>query len=55
MSDSFQMSHLEHSNKHREITPLVLMVAIGPSYMVHIWDFMTNIFSRIGTREEVVS
>ena len=49
------MSHLEHSNKHREITPLVLMVAIGPSYMVHIWDFMTNIFSRIGTREEVVS
>ena len=55
MSDSFQMSHLEHSNKHREITPLVLMVAIGSSYMVHIWDFMTNIFSRIGTREEVVS
>ena len=31
------------------------MVAIGPSYMVHIGDFMTNIFSRIGTREEVVS
>lgn len=49
---------LEHSNKHREITltPLV-MVAIESKYMVHIGDFMTVkiFFSRIGTREEVVS
>ena len=31
---------LEHSNKHREKTPLV-MVAIESKYMGHIGDFMT--------------